>query len=42
MLEEMGKKVLDQELLTSAFEEIGSVGLGFIDQGKYAMMWFRE
>lgn len=35
MLEEMGKKVLDQELLTSSFEEIGSVGLGFIDQGNF-------
>jgi hypothetical protein len=29
----MSKKVLDQELLTSSFEEIGSVGLTFIDQG---------
>ena len=33
ILEEMSKKVLDQELLTSSFEEIGSVGLTFIDQG---------
>lgn len=30
MLEEMSKKVLDQELLTSSFEDIGSLGLNFI------------